>query len=177
LREKDRNISKSCRIGHSWFDVLIERGNHAKPVEAPAPNTKSIKETTMRFLSIYKTAERNTPPTQQEMANMGKLIEEGMNAGWLLGTEGCLPSALGARVRRSGGKLSVTDGPFTEAKELVGGFAILKADSKEEAIELARNFLKIAGDGECELRQLYEANCAQQDQVSGEEAAAVALKS
>ena len=58
----------------------------------------------------------------------------------------------------------------------VGGFAILKADSREEAIELARNFLKIAGDGECELRQIYEANCAQLDQPSHQEAAAVALK-
>jgi hypothetical protein len=130
----------------------------------------------MKFLSIYKTAERSNPPTPQEMANMGKLVEEGMKEGWLLGTEGCLPSALGARVRRSGGNLTVTDGPFTESKEVVGGFAILKADSKEEAIELARNFLKIAGDGECELRQIYEANCAQQDQASHQEAAAVALK-
>jgi hypothetical protein len=90
------------------------------------------------------------------MAAMGKLIEEATKEGWLLGTEGCLPSALGARVRRSGDRLSVTDGPFTEAKELVGGFAILKANSKAEAIELARKFLQVAGEGECELRQLYE---------------------
>jgi hypothetical protein len=113
----------------------------------------------MRFLSIYKSVERNTPPTQEEMVAMGKLVEEGMKAGWLLSTEGCLPSSLGARVRRANGKLSVTDGPFTEAKEVVGGFAILKADSKEEAIELARNFLSFVGDGECELRQLYDADC------------------
>jgi hypothetical protein len=111
----------------------------------------------MRFLSIYKTPERTNPPSPQEMATMGKLIEEGMKAGWLLATEGCLPSRLGARVRRSGTKLSVTDGPFTEAKEVVGGFAILKANSKDEAIELAREFLQVAGEGECELRQLYEA--------------------
>lgn len=110
----------------------------------------------MRFLSIYKTVERNAPPTQEEIADMHKLVEEGMKAGWLLATEGCLPSTLGARVRRSGDKLSVTDGPFIETKEVVGGFAILKANSKEEAIELARNFLRQAGDGECELRQLYE---------------------
>jgi hypothetical protein len=64
---------------------------------------------------------------------------------------------LGARVRKSGDKVTVTDGPFTEAKEMVGGFAILEANSKAEAIELTRQFLKIAGDGECELRQLYEA--------------------
>src|SRR5258706_561573 len=116
----------------------------------------------MKFLSMYKSPERNTPPSQEEMSKMGKLIEEGFKAGWLVATEGCLPSALGARVRRSGGKITVTDGPFTEAKELVGGFAILRTNSKEEAIQLAREFLQVVGEGECELRQVYEqgeANC------------------
>jgi hypothetical protein len=110
----------------------------------------------MRFISMYKSVERATPASQEEMAAMGKLIEEGMKAGWLLATEGCLPSNLGARVRKSSGKITVTDGPFTEATEVVGGFAILKVNSKEEAIELARKFLKLVGDGECELRQIYE---------------------
>ena len=110
----------------------------------------------MKFLSMYKSVERNTPPTPEEMSVMGKLIEEGMKAGWLVATEGCLPSALGARVRRSGGSVTVTDGPFTEAKEIVGGFAILQANSKAEAIQMAKDFLKIVGDGECEIRQLYE---------------------
>ena len=115
----------------------------------------------MRFLSIYKHAERATPPSQEEMATMGKLVEEGFKAGWLLGTEGCLPSKFGARVRSDSGKLTVTDGPFSEAKEVVGGFAILRANSKEEAIRLAKDFLRVAGDGECELRQIYEADtCA-----------------
>ena len=111
----------------------------------------------MRFLSIYKTAERNTPPSPDEIARMGKLVEEGLKKGFLLSTEGCLPSAAGARVRLANGKVTVTDGPFTEAKEVVGGFAILKANSKEEAIQLCRDFLAVAGEGECELRQLYEA--------------------
>ena len=111
----------------------------------------------MKFISIYKAAEKGVPPSQEDMARMGKLIEDGMKAGWLVATEGCLPSALGARVRLSTGKLTVTDGPFTEAKELVGGFAILKTNSKEEAIQLAKDFLKVVGDGECELRQIYEA--------------------
>ncbi len=111
----------------------------------------------MKFLSLYKSAERNTPPSQEEMSRMGKLIEDGFKAGWLVATEGCLPSALGARVRRSGEKISVTDGPFTEAKELVGGFAILRTNSKEEAIQLAKQFLQVVGEGECELRQVYEA--------------------
>lgn len=110
----------------------------------------------MKFLSVYKTAEVNGPPTPEEMASMGKLIEEAMTAGWLLSVEGCLPSAAGARVRLSDQKVTVTDGPFTEAKELIGGLAILKADSKAEAIELVRKFLSVAGDGECELRQLFE---------------------
>ena len=96
----------------------------------------------MKFLSIYKNVERNTPPSPEEMASMGQLIAEGMKAGWLLATEGCLPSALGARVRRSDGKVAVTDGPFTESKELVGGFAILKAASKAEAIEPRQDLFK-----------------------------------
>jgi hypothetical protein len=118
-------------------------------------------EVIMKFLSLYKSAEKGVPPSQEEMTKMGKLVEDGMKAGWLVGTEGCLPSALGARVRFSNGKHTVTDGPFTEAKEIVGGFAILKVSSKEEAIKLAKDFLKVVGDGECELRQIYEADtCA-----------------
>jgi len=112
----------------------------------------------MKFLSIYKTVERSVPPSPEEMAKMGKLVEDGMKAGFLLSTEGCLPSALGARVRLSNGKVTVTDGPFAESKEVVGGFAILEAESKEEAIELAKQFIRVAGDGECEIRQLFDAN-------------------
>lgn len=111
----------------------------------------------MKFLCLYKPAKaEGTPPSQNEMTEMGKLIEEGMKSGWLLATEGCLPSSKGARVRLSGGKFSVTDGPFTEAKEIVGGFALIKAKSKEEAVQLTKDFLKIAGDGESEIRQVYE---------------------
>jgi hypothetical protein len=120
----------------------------------------------MKFLSMYKSVERNAPPSQEEMAKMGKLVEEGMKGGWLLATEGCLPTALGARVRNSNGKVTVTDGPFTEAKEVVGGFAILRANSKEEAIQLAKDFLGVVGDGECELRQIFEAECEQKAAAS-----------
>jgi hypothetical protein len=111
----------------------------------------------VKFLSIYKSVETGVPPTQAEMDRMGKLIEEGMKAGYLLAVEGCLPSKLGARVRLADGKISVTDGPFTESKEVVGGFAILQARSKEHAIELAKEFLQVAGEGECEIRQIFEA--------------------
>ena len=109
----------------------------------------------MRFLSIYKGAESG-PPSEKHMADMMQLIEEETTSGVLVSTEGCLPTALGARVRLDNTKVTVTDGPFTEAKEVVGGFAILQAKSKEHAIEITKKFLKVAGDGECELRQIYE---------------------
>jgi hypothetical protein len=108
----------------------------------------------MRFLSIYKAAETGVPPTTEHMAKMGQLIEEMTKDGTLVSTEGCLPTAKGARVRRSGGKVTVTDGPFTESKEVVAGFALLEAKSKEEAIALTKRFLEVAGDGECEVRQI-----------------------
>jgi hypothetical protein len=111
----------------------------------------------MKFLCLYKSAKpEGTPPTEKEMAEMGKLIEDWMKSGKLLATEGCLPSALGALVRLSGGKFNVVDGPFTEAKEVVGGFALIQAASKQEAIEYTKEFLKVAGDGETEIRQVFE---------------------
>jgi hypothetical protein len=111
----------------------------------------------MRYLCLYKPDKKEgVPPSQQEMAEMGKLIEEMTSAGVLLATEGCLPSAMGARVRLSHGRFSVTDGPFVETKELIGGMALIQAKSKEEAIAWTQRFLKVAGDGETEIRQVYE---------------------
>ena len=111
----------------------------------------------MKFLCLYKPARtEGTPPTQQEMERMGKLVDDGFKSGRLLATEGCLPSAKGARVRLAGGKLTVVDGPFVESKELVGGFALIQASSKAEAIEYTKQFLQIAGDGETEIRQIFE---------------------
>jgi hypothetical protein len=111
----------------------------------------------MKFLSIYKHAERNTPPSPEEMAKMGKMVEDWMKAGKLLSTEGCMPTSTGAQLRIANGQTTVKDGPFTEAKEVVGGFAILRADSKQQAIEYVKEFLQVMGEGECELRQLYDA--------------------
>ena len=111
----------------------------------------------MRFLAIYRSAETGLPPSAENMAAMGKLIEEMAKAGVLLATEGCQPSSKGARIRIAGGKYTVTDGPFTETKEVVGGFALFQVNSKEEAIEWTKRFLELAGDGESEIRQLYEA--------------------
>ncbi len=115
----------------------------------------------MRFMMIYKPAnfkdsEAGVPPSPQHMAEMGKLIGELAQSGVLLATDGLQASAKGARVKQTDGKVTVTDGPFTEAKELIGGFAIFKLESKAEAIELTKRFLKIAGDGEVEIRQMHD---------------------
>jgi hypothetical protein len=116
---------------------------------------------TMRFMMIYKPAdtkdmEAGVPPTQDEMAKMGAFIGELAQSGVLLATDGLQPSSKGARVRLSRGKLTVTDGPFTETKELIAGFAIVQVKSKAEAIELAERFLKLAGDGESEIRLMHD---------------------
>jgi hypothetical protein len=115
----------------------------------------------MRFMMIYKPAdvrgmEAGVPPTQEEMAQMGAFIGELAQKGVLLATDGLQASSKGARVRLSEGKVTVKDGPFTETKELIAGFAIVQLPSMAEAIELAKRFLKIAGDGESEVRQMYD---------------------
>ena len=112
----------------------------------------------MRFLSMIRLDENTGQvPSEQLMTDMGKLIDEMTRNGVLIRTAGLRPTAEGARVRLRQGKLSTVDGPFTETKEVVGGFAILEAGSLREAVELTRQFLKIHGDTwdiECEVRQL-----------------------
>ncbi len=122
----------------------------------------------MKFLSVYRNKERNTPPSPEEMERMGTLIEEGFKSGKLVATEGCMPTALGALVRIDDGTITVKDGPFSEAKEVIGGFAIISVNSKAEAVEYVREFLRVVGGGECELRQVYEAGTAPcQDKAAG----------
>jgi hypothetical protein len=110
----------------------------------------------MRFLSVYRGRESNAPPSAQLQAEMGKLIGEMVQAGVLLSTAGCLPSSTGARLRIANGQFTVTDGPFTESKEIIGGFALLQVKSKEEAIEWGKRFLAVVGEGESEIRQIAE---------------------
>lgn len=120
----------------------------------------------MRFMMIVKADkdhEAGRPPRPELMAAVRKLTEEGMKAGRVLSNGGLLPSAKGARIRVSGGKLTVNDGPFPETKELVGGFAIIEASSKQDAIEQGSRFMQIHADilgseyeGELEVRQMYQ---------------------
>jgi hypothetical protein len=113
----------------------------------------------MRFLSMIRIDETTGQvPGEQLMADMGKLIEELTRTGQLVSTAGLRPTSEGVRVRlQRGGRLTAVDGPFTETKEVIGGYAILEAQSKAEAVDLTRRFLKVHGtdwDVECEVRQL-----------------------
>jgi hypothetical protein len=112
----------------------------------------------MRYLCIYRpgTPERDTPPTQEELTKMGKLIEDMSKAGVLLAAEGCLPSSKGARVRIQGSEFAITDGPFPETKELIAGMCILQVKTKAEAVEWTKRFLSVVGEGESEIRQLHD---------------------
>jgi hypothetical protein len=126
----------------------------------------------MRFMMIVKADpgyESGRQPDPALLAAIGKLSEEMTKAGVLLQSGGLLPSSKGARVRVSGGKMSVTDGPFTETKELVGGFAILNAASKDEAIRLGKEFMQLHVDvlgpsyeGTLEVRPMFDpgADCS-----------------
>lgn len=120
----------------------------------------------MRFMMIVKADgnyEEGRPPDPALLAAVGKLSEEMTRAGVLIQSGGLLPSSKGARVRVSGGRMTVTDGPFAETKELIGGFAILEAASKEEAIRLGREFMQLHVDvlgqsyeGTMEIRQMFD---------------------
>jgi hypothetical protein len=111
----------------------------------------------MRFMTFYRPGKEATvAPSQEQMAAMGKLITEWAQAGILVSTEGLLPSAQGARVRIDNGNFSITNGPFDDAKQLIGGYAIINTKSKNEAIDIAKAFLLVVGEGESEIRQMHE---------------------
>ena len=120
----------------------------------------------MRFMAIVKSNqndEASSPPNQKLMEAVGKLAEELIKSGVLLDTAGLLPTSFGTRIRVTRGKMTVKDGPFTEAKEIIGGYAILQVRSKEEAIELGRRFMQVHVDiegaachRELEVRQIFD---------------------
>ena len=116
----------------------------------------------MRFMVMVKAtkdSEAGALPSAELLADMGKFNEELMKAGVMLAGEGLQPSSKGARVRFSGSKRTVTDGPFAETKELVAGFWLWQVKSKEEAIEWVKRGPKPfpGGESEIEIRQVFEA--------------------
>ncbi len=115
----------------------------------------------MRFMVILKSdanTESGRLPTEQELTDMGNYNEELVKAGVMLAGEGLHPSSKGARVKFSGGKTTVVDGPFSEAKELVAGFWLIQVKSKDEAVEWVKR-VPIGADSETEIeiRQVFEA--------------------
>ena len=111
----------------------------------------------MRYLA-YTIGDDSTPlpmPTPELFAEMGRFMAEAIQAGVLVATGGLAPSSEGTTIRLDGDTFEITDGPYTEAKELVGGWAILEVGSKEEVIEWSKRFLAINGGGETRLRQVF----------------------
>jgi hypothetical protein len=128
----------------------------------------------MRFMGLLKAdkhSEAGVPPSKELMEKMGKFMEEITKAGVLLATDGLQPSSKGKRVRLSGGKVTVTDGPFTESKELIASYALFEVKSMAEAVEWTTRFLKVLGEGECEIRPLFEASDFPPENFPPEEAA------
>jgi hypothetical protein len=125
-------------------------------------------ENDMRFMMMVKAdkdSEAGLPPSPELMEVIGKHSLEMQKLGIVVGTGGLLPSSAGTRIRVAGGELYVTDGPFAEAKELIGGYAIIEAKSRSEAVEHGKRFMKLHADvlgasytGELEIRQMYEGN-------------------
>jgi len=113
----------------------------------------------MRFMMIVKAAENSGPPPKAMIDAMAKIAEEATKSGEMIESGGLASTATGARVQLSGGKLTVTDGPFTEAKEVFGGYAIFELKSKKEAVERAVAFMELhkqhwpGWQGETEIRQ------------------------
>jgi hypothetical protein len=115
----------------------------------------------MRFMMLVKSSENSGPPPKQLMDAIAKLAEGDAKAGRMLGSGGLAPTAQSTRVRLSGGKLTVIDGPFTEAKEVVGGYAQFEFKSKQEATESAVRFMELhqkywpGWEGETEIRPMW----------------------
>ncbi len=115
----------------------------------------------MRFMMIVKSAEKWGFPPKELMEAIGKLSEEAVKTGSMVGSGGLRPTAQGACVRLKGGQVSVIDGPFTEAKEIVGGYAQFELKSKEEAVASAVRFMELhkqywpGWEGETEIREMY----------------------
>jgi hypothetical protein len=115
----------------------------------------------MRFMMLVKSAEKSGPPPKELMDAIGKLAAEAVKAGAMLESGGLAPTAMSSRVRLARGQVTATDGPFTESKEVVGGFAVFEFGSKKEAVESAVQFMELhkqhwpGWEGETEVRQIF----------------------
>jgi len=114
----------------------------------------------MPYFSIVRAAEQQGVPPQELLTAMDAYVARTLRDGTVVSTGGLAPSAAGIKVRIQGGRLHVTDGPFTETKEVVGGYAVIAARTREDAIRATTEFMQLHIDhwpgweGECELREL-----------------------
>jgi hypothetical protein len=108
----------------------------------------------MRFMALWHPVKNAAPPTEKHYAEMGKLIGEMTKAGVLMDTGGWDVKAPSIVVKNSGGKVTITDGPYAESKEMIAGFAIFQVKSKEEAVQWGKRFIEIAGEGFSEMREI-----------------------
>jgi hypothetical protein len=110
----------------------------------------------MKFLMTYR-GDTSTPPSPETLAALGKYTQEMMAKGVVLMTGGLVRPDHGTKLKQVDGEVSVTDGPFPETKELIDGFALVRCDSREAAVAMAKEFMSIAGDGEAEVLQVFDA--------------------
>ncbi len=108
----------------------------------------------MRYLALWRPSPNAAPPPPEHYTEMGKLVEEMTKLGVLLDTGGWDAKGPAIVVRNEKGKITVTDGPYTEAKELIAGYAVFKVGSKEEAVKWGKRFIQIAGEGYSEMREI-----------------------
>jgi hypothetical protein len=128
----------------------------------------------MRILGLLKAdaaSEAGAPPSPELMERMGTFVGEVMQAGVLLATDGLHPSSKGKRVQLEQGKMTVIDGPFTESKELVASYALFEVKDMDEAVMWTKRFLECLGEGQCELRPIFEPTDFAPDVISPEQVA------
>ena len=161
-------VSDATEIIDGAVDPVFRRSTHCQgPLRGPSagpdarqhqvPHGTAMKGHLMRYF-CYTMGDESIPmppPSEQLMTEMDAFIQESIASGVLVATGGFGPSDLGAKVSLADGEFTVTDGPFAEAKELIGGWALIDVDSKEEALESVKRFLTIVGGGESRIRQVF----------------------
>jgi hypothetical protein len=156
VKDMDEAIELASNFAKVVGDVEIEVGPVTEPWDLgvmPKPVDAPLRVLTMH--KADKQSEAGVPPTPKLMAEMGKLIEDMTKAGVFLSGQGLAPSANGTRLKNTGGKHTVIDGPFAESKELVSGFMILEFNSKAEAVEWAGRYADVVGAEEVDVREVH----------------------
>jgi hypothetical protein len=147
-----KKVPAGCRFANGPIDAYVTGGN--------SPDNQTAKEPAMRFMTLIKGPEHAGPPPQALMEAIGQLGAEAVRAGVMVETGGLGPSAGGARIEITGTGTKVIDGPFSESKELIGGYAVYEVESKEEALDWCHRFAELHTKhwpgwvGEVELREV-----------------------